>query len=97
MPNGPPCYLKRFDPHLDKAQLDEEWTTNGKEAIWVGRSDQIFQGHIVVPIEWDPSSKIYKLHPTVHVMKQAGTLGAAVAPDRGPIHRHGQRGGKGWQ
>ena len=22
---------------------------------------------IVVPIEWDPSSKIYKLHPTVHV------------------------------
>ena len=53
--------------HLDKAQLDEEWTTNGKEAIWVGRSDQISQGHIVVPIEWDPSSKIYKLHPTVHV------------------------------
>ena len=31
------------------------------------------------------------------LLKQAGTLGAAVAPDRGPIHRHGQRGGKGWQ
>ena len=27
-------------------KLDEEWTTNGKEAIWVGRSDQISQGHI---------------------------------------------------
>ena len=54
--------------HLDKAQLDEEWTNNGKEAIWVGRSDQIIsQGHIVVPIEWDPSSKINRLHPTVHV------------------------------
>ena len=25
------------------------------------------QPHIVVPIEWDPGSKIYKLHPTVHV------------------------------
>ena len=41
--------------HLDKAQLDEEWATNGKEAIWVGRSDQISQGHIIVPIEWDPN------------------------------------------
>jgi len=30
--------------HLDKAQLDEEWTTNGKEAIWVGRSDQNISG-----------------------------------------------------
>ena len=30
--------------HLDKAQLGEEWATNGKEAIWVGRSDQIPKG-----------------------------------------------------
>ena len=55
--------------HLDKAQLDEEWTTNGKEAIWVGRSDQISQGHILVPIEWDPNTKIYTLKPTIHVDK----------------------------
>ena len=40
---------QRGGRHLDKAQLDEEWTTNGKEAIWVGRSDQISQGHINVP------------------------------------------------
>ena len=23
--------------------------------------------HVIVPIEWDPDTKIYKLHPTVHV------------------------------
>ena len=22
-------------------------------------------GHVIVPIEWDPDTKIYKLHPTV--------------------------------
>ena len=53
--------------HLDKAQRHEEWGTNGKEAVWVGRSDRITNGHIVVPIEWDPDTKIYKLLPTVHV------------------------------
>ena len=43
--------------------------TNGKEAIWVGSSDQISQGHIVVPIEWDRNTKIYTLKPTIHVDK----------------------------
>ena len=55
--------------HLDKAQLDQEWSTNGREAIWVGRSDQISQGHIVVPIEWDPNTRLYILKPTTHVDK----------------------------
>ena len=53
--------------HLDKAQRHEEWATNGREAVWVGRSDRITNGHVIVPIEWDPDTKIYKLHPTVHV------------------------------
>ena len=55
--------------HLDKAHRHEEWSTNGREAVWVGRSDRITDGHtcIVVPIEWDPDTKLYKLHPTVHV------------------------------
>ena len=55
--------------YLDKAQRHDEWGTSGKEAVWVGRSDKITDGHIVVPIEWDPDTKIYKLLPTVHVNK----------------------------
>ena len=36
------------------------------EAIWVGRSDIISDGHIIVPIEWDPDTNIYKLSGTKH-------------------------------
>lgn len=33
-------------------QKDDHWETNGRGAIWVGRSDEIHNGHVVVPIVW---------------------------------------------
>ena len=53
--------------HTDPAQRGDAWDTPGQEAIWVGRSDVISEGHIIVPIEWDSDSKIYKLSGTRHV------------------------------
>ena len=53
--------------HISDAQKEDHWETNGKEAIWVGRSDEINNGHVVVPIVWDPDTKVYELKPTKHV------------------------------
>ena len=53
--------------HTDSAQRGDAWETPGQEAIWVGRSDIISDGHIIVPIEWDSDSKMYKLSGTRHV------------------------------
>ena len=53
--------------HKNKEQLNDDWETNGQEAIWVGRSNTITEGHIVVPIKWDPDNTIYELSPSIHV------------------------------
>ena len=53
--------------HTDPAQRGDTWDTPGLEAIWVGRSNIISAGHIIVPIEWDPDTNIYKLSGTKHV------------------------------
>ena len=53
--------------HTDPSQRGDTWDTPGLEAIWVGRSHIISAGHIIVPIEWDPDTNIYKLSGTKHV------------------------------
>ena len=53
--------------HKHKEQIGDNWDTSGNEGIWVGRSDEVSEGHIIVPIEWDPNTNIYILHGTVHV------------------------------
>jgi len=53
--------------HISDTQKEDHWETNGKEAIWVGRSNEIHNGHVVLPIVWDPDTKVYELKPTKHV------------------------------
>ena len=53
--------------HRDPEQMSDKWDTPGDEGIWVGRSDEVSGGHIIVPIEWDPNTNIYILGATVHV------------------------------
>ena len=53
--------------HKHKEQIGDNWDTSGDEGIWVGRSDEVSGGHIIVPIEWDPNTNIYILGATVHV------------------------------
>ena len=53
--------------YVDNGCKQHDWEANGKEAIWVGRSDEISDGHVIVPIEWDQHAMIYKLHPSKHV------------------------------
>ena len=53
--------------HASKEQLNDDWETNGQEAIWVGRSENISGGHIVIPIKWDPINTLYELSPSREV------------------------------
>ena len=41
---GQKCYY-----HLPKVKRDNVWDVHGAEAIWVGISDTVSNGHIVVP------------------------------------------------
>ena len=50
---------------VPKEKRDLKWITPGREGIWVGRSDEVTDGHIVIPIEWDGGGKRYVLGPTV--------------------------------
>ena len=53
--------------HTDPAQRPDDWVTPGQEAVWVGRSDNISGGHVIIPIKWDPINSIYELSPSKEV------------------------------
>ena len=53
--------------HLSDEQLGDDWSTNGQEAIWVGKSTSISGGHTIVPIQWEPDNKLYTLSPSKEV------------------------------
>jgi hypothetical protein len=53
--------------HVAKERRDDVWMTSGQFAVWVGYSNRIKGGHVVVPVEWDSNSHLYKLGGTKHV------------------------------
>ena len=50
---------------VPKEKRDLKWVTPGQEGIWVGRSQVVTGGHLVVPIKWDGGGKRYELGPTI--------------------------------
>ena len=52
--------------HVHKDARKDTWETPGREGIWVGVSDRITNGHIIVPITWNPSSNSYDLGNSIH-------------------------------
>ena len=59
--------------HKPEPTRADTWEASGGEAIWVGVSDQITGGHVVVPIKWDPKNNQYKLYGTHHTAKVKAT------------------------
>jgi len=50
-----------------KEQRDANDDVPGRLAYWAGFSEQVPNGHRVVPVEWNRSRKLWELKPTIHV------------------------------
>ena len=59
-PFGSYCLFK-----IPKELRTGKWQPSGEKGIWVGCSGDLNHGHLVVPIEWDSTSGVWVLYPTV--------------------------------
>ena len=51
--------------YVPKEKREDKFDVIGQEGVWVGRSKQTPDAHLVVPIEWDGSSNRYLLGKTI--------------------------------
>ena len=53
--------------HTVKEHRESKWDNPGNRGIWVGRSKEVRDGHVVVPLEWNAGRGMYDLGKCVHV------------------------------
>lgn len=51
----------KVEYHVKKERRGPKWQTPGQLGIWVGMSDTVLDGHVVVPIKIDRGAQLYKL------------------------------------